>query len=167
MLSQVFTLSLKGVPALYLPSVLASPNDLYTFRKTGQRRDLNREKFDANKLLDRLKNFNSPASKNISYLSHIIKVRSRLRAFHPEAFMSCIPTEISNCLIIQRGLDEDKVYVICNMSDKYLDFPLLNELDLLHLSPKKNLIDYISGSILDINKFKLNPFQVVWVSLVD
>ena len=28
LLSQLFTLSIKGVPAFYLPSVLASPNDL-------------------------------------------------------------------------------------------------------------------------------------------
>ena len=54
LLSQLFTLSIKGVPAFYLPAVLASPNDLDSFRKTGQRRDLNREKFEANKLLESL-----------------------------------------------------------------------------------------------------------------
>ena len=42
LLSQLFTLSIKGVPAFYLPAVLASPNDIDSFRKTGQRRDLNR-----------------------------------------------------------------------------------------------------------------------------
>ena len=167
LLSQVFTLSLKGIPAFYLPSILASPNDIDTFRKTGQRRDLNREKFEANKLLERLKNFNSPASKNISYLSHIVKVRSRLRAFHPETFMKCIPTKISNCLIIQRGLDREIVYVICNLSDKFVNFPLLNELDLLDSSIKNSLLDNISGSHLTTNTFRLNPYQVMWVSLVD
>ncbi len=167
LLSQVFTLSLKGVPAFYLPSILASPNDLDTFRKTGQRRDLNREKFEANKLLDQLKNFDSPASKNISYLRHIIKVRSRLRAFHPESYMKCITSKIPNCIILQRGLDEERVYVICNMSDDYLNFPQIKELDFLQLSSKKLLIDNISGSYLNMNTFKLNPYQVVWVSLTD
>ena len=116
LLSQLFTLSIKGVPAFYLPSVLASPNDIDSFRKTGQRRDLNREKFEANQLLDVLKNFDSPASKNISYLTHIVKVRSRLKAFHPEASMKCISTNIANCVILQRGLAEESVYVICNLS---------------------------------------------------
>ncbi|MBW3041875.1 alpha-amylase family glycosyl hydrolase [Prochlorococcus marinus] len=167
LLSQVLTLSLKGVPAFYLPSILASPNDLDTFRKTGQRRDLNREKFEANKLLERLKNFDSPASKNISYLSHIIKVRSRLCAFHPEAYMNCISTNIDNCVVIQRGLDENRVYVICNMSDKNLCFPILNEIDLFKSSSKKRLIDNISGSYLNCNSFDLNPYQVVWISLTD
>ena len=167
LLSQVFTLSLKGVPAFYLPSILASPNDLDTFRKTGQRRDLNREKFEANKLIDLLKNFDSPASKNISYLSHIVKVRSRLKAFHPEACMKCISTDIDNCIIFQRGSGEDRVYVICNMSEKCLNIKLLNELDLLELDSTKCLIDNITGSILNVDKFQLNPYQVVWVSITD
>ena len=167
LLSQVFTLSLKGVPAFYLPSILASPNDIDTFRKTGQRRDLNREKFEANNLLELLKNFNSPASKNISYLSHVIKVRSRLRAFHPEAFMKCVSTNIANCVIIERGLDEHKVYVICNMSDKYLNIPNLNELNFFELSSNMRLIDNITGSYLNTDSLKLNPYQVVWVSSTD
>ncbi len=167
LLSQVFTLSLKGVPAFYLPSILASPNDLETFRKTGQRRDLNREKFEATKLIERLKNFDSPASKNISYLSHIIKIRSRLKAFHPESFMKCISTEIPNCVIIQRGLGKDKVLVICNMSDKHLIFPGSNILGLLKLSSEIKLLDNITGSYLRSDTFKLNPYQVMWVSLAE
>ncbi len=167
LLSQVFTLSIKGVPAFYLPSILASPNDIDTFRKTGQRRDLNREKFEANNLLEQLKNFDSPASKNISYLSHVIKVRSRLKAFHPEAYMKCIATNIDHCIIIQRGLDEDRVYVICNMSDKYLYVPRLNQSDFLELDFTKNLIDNITGSHLNNNIIKLNPFQVMWISFTD
>ena len=167
LLSQLFTLSIKGVPAFYLPSVLASPNDIDSFRKTGQRRDLNREKFEANQLLDVLKNFDSPASKNISYLTHIVKVRSRLKAFHPEASMKCISTNIANCIILQRGLDEDSVYVICNMSSKFLSISQLNQINSLELTPEKRLLDNITGSYFNTDTFKLNPYQVVWLTLTD
>ena len=167
LLSQLFTLSIKGVPAFYLPSVLASPNDIDSFRKTGQRRDLNREKFEANQLLDVLKNFDSPASKNISYLTHIVKVRSRLKAFHPEASMKCISTNIANCIILQRGLDEDSVYVICNMSSKFLSISPLNQINSLELTPEKRLLDNITGSYFNTDTFKLNPYQVVWLTLTD
>ena len=167
LLSQIFTLSIKGVPAFYLPSVLASPNDIDSFRKTGQRRDLNREKFEANQLLDVLKNFDSPASKNISYLTHIVKVRSRLKAFHPEASMKCISTNIANCIILQRGLDEDSVYVICNMSSKFLSISPLNQINSLELTSEKRLLDNISGSYFNTDTFKLNPYQVVWLTLTD
>ena len=167
LLSQLFTLSIKGVPAFYLPSVLASPNDIDSFRKTGQRRDLNREKFEANQLLDVLKNFDSPASKNISYLTHIVKVRSRLKAFHPEASMKCISTNIDNCIILQRGLDEDSVYVICNMSSNFLSISPLNQINSLELTPEKRLLDNITGSYFNADTFKLNPYQVVWLTLAD
>ena len=167
LLSQIFTLSIKGVPAFYLPSVLASPNDIDSFRKTGQRRDLNREKFEANQLLDVLKNFDSPASKNISYLTHIVKVRSRLKAFHPEASMKCISTNIANCIILQRGLDEDSVYVICNMSSNFLCISPLNQINSLELTPEKRLLDNITGCYFNTDTFKLNPYQVVWLTLAD
>ena len=167
LLSQLFTLSLKGVPAFYLPSILASPNDLDTFRKTGQRRDLNREKFEANKLLELLKKFDSPASKIISYLNHINKVRSRLKAFHPEASMKCLSTNIPNCVVIQRGSADDRVIVFCNFSDKNLIIKLLNEINLFEDSSKMRLLDNITGSYLDPDGFTLNPYQVVWISLID
>ena len=164
LLSQVFALSLKGVPALYLPSILGSPNDIDTFKKTGQRRDLNREKFEANKLIDLLKNFDSSASKNISYLSQVIKVRSRLKSFHPESYMKCISTNISNCVILQRGLGDDSVYVMCNFSDQFLDIPLKNEPNLSIFCSRQFLIDKITGNHLYTDSFRLNPYQVVWVS---
>ena len=167
LLSQVFTLSLKGVPAFYLPSILASPNDLDTFRKTGQRRDLNREKFEASKLTELLKNFESPASKNISYLNHIVNVRSKLSAFHPESYMKCISSNIDSSVIIERGLEEERVYVVCNMSDKCLNIPFSNQLDLLELDTKKRLIDNITGSYLNTDIFKLNPYQVMWISITN
>ncbi len=167
LLSQVFTLSLKGVPAFYLPSILASPNDLDSFKKTGQRRDLNREKFEANQLFEELKNFDSAASRNISYLTHIVKVRSRLKAFHPEQSMKCIHTNIPNCVILKRGLDENSVYVFCNMSNKYLNICPSNEINLFELSSNKPLLDNITGNYFSNDTFSLNPFQVAWVSLTD
>ncbi len=167
LLSQLFTLSIKGVPAFYLPAVLASPNDLDSFRETGQRRDLNREKFEANKLLEVLKNFDSPASKNISYLTHIVKVRSRLKAFHPEESMKCISTNRANCVILQRGFAEDSVYVICNMSHEFLSISPLKEIKSLELCPHKRLLDNITGSYMNTDTFKLNPYQVVWLTLAD
>ena len=167
LLSQVFTLSLKGVPAFYLPSILASPNDLDSFRNSGQRRDLNREKFEADKLLQVLKNFDSPASKNISYLTHIVKVRSRLKAFHPEASMKCISTNIENCIIIKRGLNDESIYIFCNMSNKCLNISPLNYFVLSESFSNKRLLDNITGTYYNTDIFQLNPYQVVWFSLTN
>ena len=164
-LSQVFTLSLKGVPAFYLPSILASPNDVETFSKTGQRRDLNREKFEADNLLELLKNFDSSASKNISYLNHVVKVRSRLKAFHPESPMKCLTFNKDNYIIIKRGNSHQIVYAIYNISENIIEIPLLNDLNMRQMDIKGRFIDNITGTYIDHSQFKLNPYQVVWISL--
>ncbi len=166
-LSQIFVLSLKGVPAFYLPAILASSNDLDTFRKTGQRRDLNREKFEANRLTELLTNSNCPASKNISYLSHAISVRSKLKAFHPESPMKCLSSKVENHIIIQRGLNNEKVYAIYNMTEKDLKIPILDELDLELTNINCQLLDNLTGTIYKALNFILKPYQVVWLSLID
>ena len=58
-LSQLFVIGLKGVPAFYLQAIMASENDLNTFFKTGERRDLNRERFCKDKLIKDLEDKNS------------------------------------------------------------------------------------------------------------
>ena len=81
--------------------------------------------------------------------------------------MKCISSDIANCVIIQRGLDEDSVYVICNMSNKFLSISPLNQINSLELITKKRLLDNITGSYLNTDTFKLNPYQVVWITLTD
>ncbi len=166
-LSQIFILSLKGIPAFYLPAILASSNDIETFSRTGQRRDLNREKFEANRLAEILKNFESSASKNISYLNHAIKVRSKLMAFHPESPMKCLSTKIKDHIIIQRGLDLEKVYAMYNMTDKDLKIPLFDELDIDSMNRNCQFLDNLTGTIYKSINFILKPYQVVWLTLID
>ena len=81
--------------------------------------------------------------------------------------MKCISTNLDNCVIIQRGLNEESVYVICNMSNKYLDISPLNILDLSESYSNKRLFDNIKGWHCNTDRFRLNPYQVVWFSLTD
>ena len=81
--------------------------------------------------------------------------------------MKCISANIANCIILQRGLGEDSVYVICNMSSKFLCISPLNQINSLELTPEKRLLDNITGSYLNTDTFKLNPYQVVWLTLAD
>ena len=81
--------------------------------------------------------------------------------------MKCIATNIDNCMIIQRGIGEESVYVICNMSNKCLNISPFNELDLSESFLNKRLLDNITGTHFNSDIFKLNPYQVVWFSLTD
>ena len=89
-LTQLLVIALKGVPAFYLPALLASENDIKSFSMTGQRRDLNREKFKSENLLAVLNNPESNANKNLKYLRKAMDVRSELKQFHPCSEMKCL-----------------------------------------------------------------------------
>ena len=80
--------------------------------------------------------------------------------------MKCISTNIDNCLIFQRGMDDESVYVFCNMSDKYLSISPLNELGLSESCSNTILLDNITGTHIKTDTFKLNPYQVVWFSII-
>ena len=81
--------------------------------------------------------------------------------------MECISTNIANCVILKRGLNEDSVYVICNMSNKFLSISPLNQINSIDLTSDKRLLDNISGSYFNTDTFELNPYQVVWLTLAD
>jgi len=83
-------MALKGVPAFYLPALLASENDIKSFSMTGQRRDLNREKFKLDNLLSILNNPETYANKNLEFLRNAMDVRSELKQFHPSSEMKCL-----------------------------------------------------------------------------
>ena len=102
-LTQLLVMSLKGVPAFYLPALLASENDIKSFSMTGQRRDLNREKFKSENLSAVLNNPESNANKNLKHLRNAMDVRSELKQFHPCSQMKCLSNGRSDIVVIKRG----------------------------------------------------------------
>ena len=97
-------MALKGVPAFYLPALLASENDIKRFSMTGQRRDLNREKFNSEKLSALFRNPESNANKNLVYLRNAMDVRASLPQFHPQSEMECLSKNRSDIVVIKRGI---------------------------------------------------------------
>jgi len=165
-LSQLIVMALKGVPAFYLPALLASDNDVKSFSKTGQRRDLNREKFEFEKLLLVLKNNDSFASKNLKFLSHAMRTRSNLISFHPSSQMKCLSTDRSDIIVIQRGEGLNTLIAIHNFTDNKLNYSINNH-ELNDNEQKSSIFkDYLSGKIYKNLNFVLKPFAVLWIGLV-
>tara|TARA_Y100001968_G_scaffold281883_1_gene279405 strand:- start:1242 stop:1487 length:246 start_codon:yes stop_codon:yes gene_type:complete len=81
--------------------------------------------------------------------------------------MKCISSNIDNCIIIQRGLDDESVYVFCNMSNRSLNISPLRELSISASSSNKFLLDNITGTHYMNDKFNLNPYQVAWLTLTN
>ena len=163
-LTQLLVMSLKGVPAFYLPALLASRNDIKSFSKTGQRRDLNREKFKSDNLLSVLKNSESNANKNLKYLRKAMDVRSKLKQFHPRSEMGCLSKGRSDIVVIKRGLGSESVFAIHNMTENKINYQL-NDNDLPELIDNNfNMRDFLTTTKYNWKNIRLDPFQVIWLN---
>ena len=163
-LSQLLVMALKGVPAFYLPALLASENDIKSFSMTGQRRDLNREKFKSENLSAVLNNPESNANKNLKYLRNAMDVRSELKQFHPCSQMKCLSKGRSDIVVIKRGKGPESVFAIHNMTENKINYQL-NDNDLPKIIDNDfNTHDFLTSTKYNYKNISLDPFQVIWLS---
>ena len=161
-LSQLFVMALKGVPAFYFQSLMASENDLISFGNSGERRDLNRERFDLNKLEVILKDPTSAASKNLSKLKKTMNIRRQYNAFHPKENMQCLTPDQNDFVIICRGKKNDRVWAVHNMTNSKLSMSLLDYLKM----EKQNQtcwFDILNGVNYQDNYIEMQPYSVHWL----
>ncbi len=166
LLTQLLVMCLKGVPAFYLPALLASENDIKSFSMTGQRRDLNREKFKSEKLEAVFKNPESNANKNLRYLRHAMDVRSQLPQFHPQSQMECLSKNRADIVVIKRGIGSKAVFIIHNMTENKINYRFIDfEFNKL-IKNDLNMQDYLTSNKYNSNNIELDPFQVIWLGFL-
>ncbi len=166
LLTQLLVMSLKGVPAFYLPALLASENDIKSFSMTGQRRDLNREKFKLEKLSAVFKNPESNANKNLRYLRNAMDLRGKLPQFHPQSEMECLSKSRSDIVVIKRGIGSKSVFTIHNMTDNKINYRLIEDEFTKLIKNNENMQDYLTSNKYNSNNIELDPFQVIWLGFL-
>ncbi|MCR8540160.1 MAG: sugar phosphorylase [Prochlorococcus marinus CUG1439] len=165
-LTQLLVMALKGIPAFYLPALLASENDIKSFSMTGQRRDLNREKFKQDNLLSVLNNPESYANKNLKYLRNAMDLRSELKQFHPCSEMKCLSKGRSDIVVLKRGKGPDSVFAIHNMTENKINYQL-NDIDLPEIKDNHfNMRDFLTSTKYNWKNISLDPFQVIWLGVI-
>ncbi|MDA9704241.1 sugar phosphorylase [Prochlorococcus sp. AH-736-L19] len=165
-LTQLLVMALKGVPAFYLPALLASENDIKSFSMTGQRRDLNREKFKSDNLLSVLNNPESNASKNLKYLRNAMDVRSNLKQFHPNSEMKCLSKGRSDIVVIKRGNGPESIFTIHNVTENKINYQL-NDNDIPEIIDNDfNMRDFLTSNKYNCKNIILDPFQVIWLGVL-
>jgi sucrose phosphorylase len=161
--TQLLVMALRGVPAFYLPALLASENDIKSFSMTGQRRDLNREKFKLENLLSVLNNPESNANKNLKRLGNAMDVRSELKQFHPCSEMKCLSNGRSDIVVIKRGIGPESVFAIHNITENKINYQL-NDNDLPEMVDNHfNMRDFLTSTKYNCKNISLDPFQVIWL----
>ena len=85
LLSQIVALSLRGIPAVYIHSLLATPNDHIGVERTGLTRAINRRKWDRGELEGLLADPECTSGRVFNRYRRLLQIRRRQPAFHPDA----------------------------------------------------------------------------------
>ncbi|MBP0022084.1 MAG: alpha-amylase [Cyanobacteria bacterium SBLK] len=157
-------MSLEGIPAFYIHSLLATPNDYEEMKRTGRRRSINRHRWDEAKLKQLLDDGNSSHAIVLRELSRLIQIRRKQNAFHPNATQYTLhPLNKALFVFWRQSMARDQsIFSIHNLSDR----PQILELSTLNLVLIDPWRDLISGkTINDIGEeFILEPYQSAWIT---
>ena len=93
-----------------------------------------------------------------------MKIRSKIKSFHPSAEMKCLTRGRTDIVAIQRGVENNSVIAIHNITDNKLDFSIDDSLN-FSLKNSCTYCDYLSGEKYNSLNFVLEPFQVLWIGL--
>ena len=160
LLTQLLILALPGVPAFYLPALLAAPNDLTRFRRTGHRRDLNRPQFTAQALERRLADPDSDVSALLPVLRRALAERVVHPALHPDAPMTVLSTDRSDCVILRRSRGGETLVAVHNVTSARLSFRLRG----LGGDLNQPWADCLSGHVFEpLQSHSLEPYAVHWL----
>lgn len=82
--SQIIMLGMRGIPAIYIHSLLATPNDLAGVASSGRTRSINRRRWLINELIPELSNPVSMQGMVFHTLKSLIAIRKKEPCFHPD-----------------------------------------------------------------------------------
>ena len=158
MAAHTIMISFDGIPAIYFNSMFGNSNDNSKYIISGNKRDLNRYRWNKDKIEDYLKDQNSKQNKYYKNISNILAIRRKQKAFHPNAIRKTLKLG-PNFFGIKRVSTDNKqsIYCITNMTSK-LQLLKVNK----NVLSKKNLLKLRLIKIS--NKIQFDPFQTVWLT---
>ena len=156
-------LSLEGIPAFYIHSVLGTTNDYELMKKNSQNRSINRKSWDINEIKNKLLDDKSINNQVYKSIINLIKIRKKQPAFHPNAIQFTFNLGKNFFGIWRQSLDKKQsIFSVTNVTNifQYLD---LTELNLIESEKWWDLIS--SKDIDDIKStIAIKAYQTVWIS---
>jgi hypothetical protein len=85
LVSQAVALSFRGIPAVYIHSLIATPNDTLGVETTGMTRSINRRRWDLRELERLVGDPRTATGQVFRAYRHLLALRRAQPAFHPDA----------------------------------------------------------------------------------
>ena len=156
-LSQMIAMSLAGVPAVYIHSILGSRNDLVGMEASGRNRSINRAKLQLEQVRTELVNPNHFRSQVFGRYRQLLQIRIQQSAFHPNAKQQAIDLGNDALLGILRDNDQTnaRILAVFNLSDQsYM-------IDVSHWLG--NVVTDLVTTTQQPNPIEIKPYQGMWL----
>jgi len=156
-------LALEGIPAIYIHSMFATPNDLARVERTGSNRAINRHQWNIDALEAQLDDGSSSHARIFAALNRLICLRGRQPAFHPNATQFTLHLGEEVFAFWRQSIDRrQSIFALNNISPRELVIPLSS----VNLIVTDDWHDLISGERYDDHhtELVLKPYQTVWIS---
>ena len=152
--SQVVALSLPGMPAIYIHSLLGTRNWQDGVEKTKRARTINRKKLVANEIEKQLSDKKSFCSRIFYPYMKLLEIRRKQPAFHPNAFFEILELD-SRVFCIKRYSSKQIIFSMINFSNENVTVTLRGNVPTF-------MLDLKTGKQIVTNGVKLKPYKYVW-----
>ncbi|MCR9125774.1 MAG: sugar phosphorylase [Rhodobacteraceae bacterium] len=160
--SQTIVMALEGIPAFYIHSLLATPNDHARVAKTGMKRAINRHRWDYPTLRALLADPESAQSRVLGALKERIRLRGKQPAFHPNATQFTLQVDDRIFGLWRQSLERDQsIFALHNVSDQTVTVDPLT----LNMIDGETWTDLLSGERIDTmgTPIVFAPYQSRWI----
>jgi sucrose phosphorylase len=161
--SQTIVMALEGLPAFYIHSLLATPNDHAGVEKTGINRAINRHRWDYPTLREHLADPDSIHTRVLTEMKRRISVRIRQKAFHPNATQFTLHLGDDFFGFWRQSINrEQSIFAIHNVTREHGSIPT----HAINLIGGESWVDLLSGEEITANDGTIDfaPYQCRWIS---
>ena len=120
--SQAIMLALKGIPGIYIHSLLGSRNYYKGVEESGEARMINRERLDEDVVNQELSDPRSLRFQVVRRLTSLLDVREHIKAFHPASAREVVDSD-ERLLVVVRQFQDASVCSVINVSDDQVVLP--------------------------------------------
>ncbi|EOI6975459.1 sugar phosphorylase [Listeria monocytogenes] len=146
-------MSIPGVPAVYVQSILGSRNDYSGVEITGHNRSINRKKYDLAEITAELEQAGSLRKATYDALTKLISTRKAESLFHPEIPMEVLEST-AELFVVKRSSDVESTILIHNLSEKEVSYSLDSGV-------YTNL--YSGSTVTGSDSIKLRGYEFCWL----
>lgn len=146
-------LTLPGVPAVYIQSMLGSRNDYEGVSRTGMNRSINRQKYDVSVIEQELTSTDTLRHSIFEELTKIIVTRKEIELLHPDAAMAVLDLD-ERLFAFKRTSDEGhELLVIHNLANECVECKISGD-----------YLDLLTGNTMNFDTHSpLDPYQFLWL----